>query len=53
MAAGFSEWKVNRQYSENDRVVHLGKQYRCLVTHKSNSATGPATTVKMWQPYSG
>ncbi|CAM5646420.1 hypothetical protein SAVIM338S_06405 [Streptomyces avidinii] len=53
MAAGFSEWKVNRNYSENDRVVHFGKQYRCLATHKSNSASNPATTVKMWQPYAG
>ncbi|MGW0391094.1 carbohydrate-binding protein [Streptomyces sp. NPDC003042] len=53
MAAGFSEWKVNRQYSENERVVHSGKQYRCLVTHKSNSASNPTTTVKMWQPYTG
>ncbi|AWZ08545.1 hypothetical protein DRB96_19325 [Streptomyces sp. ICC1] len=53
MAAGFSEWKVNRQYSENERVVYFGKQYRCLVTHKSNSASNPKTTVKMWQPYAG
>ncbi|MET9943573.1 carbohydrate-binding protein [Streptomyces sp. NPDC006341] len=53
MAAGFSEWKVNRQYSENERVVHLGKQYRCLVAHKSNSASNPKTTVKTWQAYTG
>ncbi|MET9508994.1 carbohydrate-binding protein [Streptomyces flavidovirens] len=49
MAAGFSEWKVNRQYAANDRVAYLGKQYRCLVTHTSNSASNPKTTVKMWR----
>ncbi|MFC9243817.1 carbohydrate-binding protein [Streptomyces sp. NPDC057136] len=49
MAAGFSEWKVNRQYSANDRVTYLGKQYRCSVTHKSNSASNPKTAVKVWQ----
>ncbi|GGX12204.1 carbohydrate-binding protein [Streptomyces chryseus] len=49
MAAGFSEWKVNRRYSVNDRVAHLGKQYRCLVSHTSNSASNPKTTVKTWQ----
>lgn len=53
MAAGFSEWKVNRQYAENDRVVHLGQQYRCLSAHKSNSASNPKTTVKLWQKYTG
>ncbi|WP_374196998.1 carbohydrate-binding protein [Streptomyces sp. ISL-100] len=51
MAAGFSEWKVNRQYSANDRAAYLGKQYRCLVTHKSNSACNPKTATKMWQQY--
>lgn len=49
MAAGFSEWKVNRRYTANDRVAHLGKQYRCLVTHTSNSASNPRTTVRMWR----
>lgn len=53
MAAGFSEWKVNRQYAQNDRVVHLGQQYRCLSAHKSNSASNPKTTVKVWQKYTG
>ncbi|WP_330301346.1 carbohydrate-binding protein [Streptomyces sp. NBC_00503] len=52
MAAGFSEWKVNREYSANDRVSYQGKQYRCLVAHKSNSASNPKTTVKVWQRYS-
>lgn len=52
MAAGFSEWKVNREYSANDRVSYQGKQYRCLVTHKSNSASNPKTTVRVWQRYS-
>ncbi|MFE2286532.1 carbohydrate-binding protein [Streptomyces sp. NPDC059443] len=52
MAAGFSEWKVNREYSANDRVSYQGKQYRCLVGHKSNSASNPKTTVKVWQRYS-
>ncbi|MGW0548022.1 carbohydrate-binding protein [Streptomyces altiplanensis] len=51
MAAGFSEWKVNRQYAANDRVAHLGKQYRCLVAHRSNSASNPKTAVTMWQKY--
>ncbi|WP_443041639.1 carbohydrate-binding protein [Streptomyces sp. B21-083] len=51
MAAGFSEWKVNRQYSVNDRAAYLGKQYRCLVTHKSNSACNPKAAVTMWQKY--
>ncbi|MFD3330269.1 carbohydrate-binding protein [Streptomyces sp. NPDC058611] len=53
MAAGFSDWKVNRQYAENDRVVHLGQQYRCLAPHKSNSASNPKTTVKLWRKYTG
>ncbi|MFJ3707344.1 MULTISPECIES: carbohydrate-binding protein [unclassified Streptomyces] len=49
MAAGFSAWKVNRQYAVNDRAAYLGKQYRCLVAHTSNSASNPKTAVKMWR----
>ncbi|GAA1376486.1 carbohydrate-binding protein [Streptomyces beijiangensis] len=51
MAAGFSDWKVNRQYSVNDCVAYSGKQYRCLKTHKSNSASNPKTSAAMWQKY--
>ncbi|WP_411103050.1 carbohydrate-binding protein [Streptomyces sp. cmx-4-9] len=52
MAAGFSDWKVNRQYAENDRVSYQGKQYRCLQANKSNSASNPKTAVKLWRSYS-
>ncbi|MFI9102257.1 MULTISPECIES: carbohydrate-binding protein [Streptomyces] len=51
MAAGFSDWKVKKQYSENDRVSYLGKEYRCLATHTSNSAWNPKAAVTKWQEY--
>ncbi|WP_434588741.1 carbohydrate-binding protein [Streptomyces sp. A5-4] len=49
MAAGFSDWKVNKQYSESDRVAYRGKQYRCVAPHKSNSANNPKTAVTLWR----